>query len=260
MTMPWLRSLLSLILAAMVASVGHAQVAASATSRESGAQSRVSFRVPPRQYQKVPGDLTIYVEHSLAEGDKALSTKALRKLQQNLKEIFAVLPKGPGMQLKRIPFYLMWGERAPEGGRDSGMAYIRIGEPRNYAYLDPTWNHVIVVYSAENLMYLDSLWTKKALTHELAHAWHVANWPDRYAPMNTAFLAAKASGLYLNVSDYKGKFIPKAYALTNPLEYFAEVSAIYFVGGNYFPFNRAGLTGYDGAGKRMVRRLWAASE
>jgi hypothetical protein len=251
-----LRFLYPLILAATLASAGHAQAASSATSPESRPEPRVSFRVPPRQYQKVSSALSIYVERSLAEGDKALSANALRKLERSLHEIFALLPKEPGAKLKGIRFYLMWGERAPEGGHGSGMAYFRVGEPQNYPLLDPTWNHVIVVYSAENLMYLDSLWTKKALMHELAHAWHIYNWPERYAPINTAFLAARAGGLYLNVRDNKGKFIPKAYAITNQLEYFAEVSAMYFVGGNYFPFDRAGLARYDGAGERMVRRLW----
>jgi hypothetical protein len=31
---------------------------------------------------------------------------------------------------------------------------------------------------------------------------------------------------------------------------------MYFVGGNYFPFDRAGLAVYDPVGESMVRTLW----
>jgi hypothetical protein len=55
------------------------------------------------------------------------------------------------------------------------MGYFRKGQPLNYHYLDPRWQDVIVIYSAKNLLYLNELWTKKALMHELAHAWHIGN-------------------------------------------------------------------------------------
>jgi hypothetical protein len=151
----------------------------------------------------------------------------------------------------------MWGEDAPEGGRNSGMVYIPANAPKTRPDLDPRWNHVIVIYSARNLVYLDSVWTKKALTHEVAHAWHLINWPERYEPIYTAYVNAKTRGLYRNVTDYKGKVIREAYAVrSNQLEYFAELSAMYFVGGNYYPFDRAGIAKYDAAGERMVRTLW----
>ena len=47
-----------------------------------------------------------------------------------------------------------------------------------------------------------------------------------------------------------------AYATVNQLEYFAEVSAMYFVGGNYFPYDRDGLRVYDPKGVAMVELLW----
>jgi hypothetical protein len=223
---------------------------------EGAKPARADFRVPQRQYEKAPADLNIYVERSLAMGDASLSQDAQRKLQKNLDEIFALLPERPARRLKQLRFYLMWGTDAPEGGRPSGMSYIRNGEPTRYPYLDPAWNDVIVVYSAKNLMYLDSLWTKKALMHELAHAWHILNWPEKHRPIEGAYKAAMTRGLYRNVRDNKGKLIPNAYAARNRLEYFAELSAMYFVGGNYFPFDRAGLTEYDPIGESMVRTLW----
>ncbi len=70
------------------------------------------------------------------------------------------------------------------------MAYFRHGEPNNNPALDPRWNHVIVIYSATNFMYLDSVWSRKALMHELAHAWHILHWPEKYEPIFSAYRAA----------------------------------------------------------------------
>jgi hypothetical protein len=227
----------------------------SARAAEAIAASRVNFHTPVRQYQRAPGDLGIYLEQSLVSGDKALSDAALGKLVRSLNEIFAVLPTRSVTELRRIRFFLMW-EAAPEGGRRSGMAYIRQGEPLNHPELDPRWNHVIVIYSARNLMDLDAIWSKKALMHELAHAWHITHWPEKYPPIYTAYLTAETNRLYRNVRDTKGKLIRQAYATRNQLEYFAELSAMYFVGGDYFPFNRAGIAQYDKTGEQMVRQLW----
>ena len=63
--------------------------------------------------------------------------------------------------------------------------------------------------------------------------------------------------LYRDVQDMNGKLIPRAYATANQLEYFAELSAAYFVGINYFPYDRAGLQRYDPAGAAMVEAVWS---
>ena len=46
------------------------------------------------------------------------------------------------------------------------------------------------------------------------------------------------------------------YAAQNHLEYFAELSAMYFGGANYFPRDRAGLKAYDPEGYAIIRKLW----
>ena len=56
--------------------------------------------------------------------------------------------------------------------------------------------------------------------------------------------------------DYKNRLKSKAYAIKNNLEYFAELSAMYFVGGDYYPYEREELTLYDPDGVKMVKKLW----
>ena len=217
---------------------------------------QVNYCKPRRAYQRAGRNWAIYLEKSLVESDKILADKALLKLEKNLNEIIGILPANPARKLKELDIYLMWGKKSPNGGRAGGMSYIRPGETNNYFYLDPRWQHAIIIYSAKTLMYLDDVWTKKALMHELAHAWHISNWPQRHPPIYEAYLSAKEAGLYQNIKDYKGKDIDTAYALKNQMEYFADLSSVYFVGGNYFPFNKKGLSTYDPNAIKMLRELW----
>ena len=45
-----------------------------------------------------------------------------------------------------------------------------------------------------------------------------------------AWQNAESAGLYRNVNDVNGKLLAEGYATRNQLEYFAELSAAYFVG------------------------------
>lgn len=242
------------VLAALLTPSGWAQAM---EVSQSPSTPRVDFHSPPRDYSAIPGLAQAYAETSLVRGDPALYERASRKLSAVLPVVFAALPPHARRELASVRFYLLWGAASPQGGRPSGMRYVRRGEPSPKNGHDPRWQHVIIIYSAENLMYLDELWSRKALVHELAHAWHVTHWSDRHAPIQQAWAHAVSQGLYKDVPDHKNKVIATAYAAKNPLEYFAELSAARFVGINYHPFNAQGLKQYDPMGHDMVEALWA---
>jgi len=93
--------------------------------------------------------------------------------------------------------------------------------------------------------------------HELAHSFQLNRYPERQPDLMAAYRHALDAGLYRGVKTTKGTTIDKDYALASHLEYFAELSAIYFVGGNYFPFDRRGLENYDPPGYALVEKLWS---
>ena len=66
--------------------------------------------------------------------------------------------------------------------------------------------------------------------------------------------------LYHQVKDVDGKTLDAAYATTNQLEYFAELTCMYFTGCNYKPFNRSELKQYDPPGYAMVERFWRVGQ
>lgn len=220
----------------------------------------VNYRFPARNYRQLSGDWRIFYESNMPVLDEKLFTSASEKLLDALNRIESQLPQAAVQRLKALKIYLMWGEASPQGGEKSGMRFVRTGEPSRYPHYDPAWENAIIIYSATNLMYLSDLWTQKALTHEMAHAWHILNWPEKHPAIVKPWEQAKSQGLYQNVKDAKGQSIAQAYALKNQLEYFAELSAIYFVGGNYHPFDRAGLSVYDPGGLQMVESFWQTKQ
>lgn len=217
---------------------------------------RVDYYSVRRNYSTVSERPGVFMETGLLEKDRKLALESADKLTKTLASVMATLPDKARQELGGVRFYLLWGEASDQGGLPSGMRYVRRGEPSAKNGHDPRWENAIIIYSAKNLMFLDDLWTRKALLHELAHAWHVNHWPDRHGPILQAWNNAMQSGLYRNVRDYKGRVIFSAYARKNQLEYFAELSAAWFVGINYHPFSREELERYDPEGCRMIRELW----
>ena len=122
------------------------------------------------------------------------------------------------------------------------------------------WSNCILVHCADNYVKISNLWALKALLHELGHAHHKENWAEDQEDIKLAWQAAMDRKLYLNVRDDKGTLIAKAYASVNQLEYFAELTAIYFGRCNYAPFRRAELEKYDPIGYAMIEKMWGLSE
>ena len=97
--------------------------------------------------------------------------------------------------------------------------------------------------------------------HELAHAYH-----DRFlqggfenAEISAAYDRAKAAGIYDNVERRDGKGgvqKDQAYAMTNPMEYFAELTEAYFSTNDFFPFTRKELKTFDPVGFKLMKEIW----
>ena len=75
-----------------------------------------------------------------------------------------------------------------------------------------------------------------------------------------AFRQAQAAGSYDAVKHWTGeKFADKpakAYAMTNPMEYFAETSEAYFARNDIEPFDRAELKAKDPAVIPVLEKIW----
>lgn len=226
-----------------------------------GKKPTINFREPAREYQTVKkGRWSFEVEKQLLDEAPAVASKTLKRLQENLDEAIRSVPKPAQPILLELQWFVLYGPKSRGGGYDNGLEYCANNAPKFRPNLDERWSRCIVVHCAENYTEISNLWALKSVLHELGHAHHKENWAEGQEDIKAAWQNAIDKKLYVNVKDDKGKVIPKAYALTNQLEYFAELTAIYFGKCNYAPFNRADLKKYDPVGYAMIQKMWGLSK
>jgi hypothetical protein len=102
--------------------------------------------------------------------------------------------------------------------------------------------------------------------HELAHAFHdrvLTNGFDN-AEIKAAYDRAKFSGSYDKVERWHGDGRPntheRAYAMTNPMEYFAESTEAFFSRNDFFPFTADELKGHDPQMYQLLAKLWGVEK
>jgi hypothetical protein len=222
------------------------------------AQQAINYRQPVREYKDVRmGDMKVSVERPLQAEAPQFAAKALERLKAERTRILAALPSKASKQLRTIPFFLMYGPKAKGGGRSNGLEYFQKDAPQGHPELDRRWGDAIVIYCAQNYAQISDLWARKALLHEFAHAYHLEQWSEHQPDIQSAWEHARDSGLYRNVLDVETeKRLETGYALVNQLEYFAELSCMYFAKCNYQPSARGDLKAYDPVGYAMIRKLW----
>lgn len=94
-----------------------------------------------------------------------------------------------------------------------------------------------------------------AVLHEFAHAYHDLYLSEMESKIMDAYKAAVKSGKYEKVRHLNGGIV-RHYALTNEIEYFAELTEAYFGKNDFYPFTRKDLEEFDPIGFEMVREAW----
>jgi hypothetical protein len=223
----------------------------------------VNYRRTERKYESVKladakyGNATVSVEKQLKTDEPAVAKRALARLKAKRALALAAAPKSARERLAKVPFFLMYGPKSRGGGKGSGLVYFQKNAPAFREELDLRWGDSIVIYCAQNYVEITDLWALKALFHELAHAYQLEQWPEKQPDILQAWKHSKENRLYLNVRDVEtNKTLSSAYALTNQLEFFAELSCMYFVKCNYEPSDRSKLKAYDPVGYAMIRKMW----
>lgn len=223
-------------------------------------QTRVNYRYPERQYDKITSHWPIFIERPEKESDRIIYNKAIARLEKTLDQIFASFPQHSHGKLKTVTYYIMRGPKSSLGGESAVLRYAGHNSTKQYSLHDKRWNNAVIIYNLDNYLWLTETWNKKTITHELSHAWHHLEWGYGHQAITDTWLNSRNSGLYQAVKNSEGKVLKPAYASTNNMEYFAELSAIYFVGGDYYPFNRKELKSYDPAGYAMIQKHWQVSD
>jgi len=199
---------------------------------------------------------TLHISHALLIDDAKATSRARELLKAQLEEIVRVVPSAAVAELQKVPLWFsppypntsLRSEYHPssdwlrKNGRDPAMA-------KGVEFTN------IRIFDAETRR------MPNFALHELAHAYHDRVLPGGFnnAEIRNAYEKAKAGGKYDRVErqDSEGrKQMDRAYALTNPNEYFAESTEAFFSHNDFFPYTRDQLKLQDPIMFQLPERLW----
>ena len=97
--------------------------------------------------------------------------------------------------------------------------------------------------------------------HELSHAYHHQFLRDGFDNplVKAAYDRAMKSKIYAKVLRISGRE-EKAYAASNPMEYFAEATEAFFGTNDFYPFVRSELRRHDPAAYDLLVKQWGVDE
>lgn len=204
---------------------------------------------------------TVIVNERLLTEEKAVTEKALEILGAHLKEIVTLVPPPAVAKLREVT---LWFSPAypgvkPRAEYHPGAAWLRQNGR------DPAMVKGIEFTDIKNFE-AEARRMPNFTLHELAHAYH-----DRVLPggfdnpaIKAAFKRAKTSKTYEHVERWFGNGKPntfeRAYAITDPQEYFAELTEAYFSRNDFFPFTREELKCHDPDMAELLGKLWGATQ
>ena len=198
---------------------------------------------------------TLHISQKLLDKQPAETAKALELLRGQLAQIIKVVPPAAAGRLQKVP---LWFSPALYKGTPPRAEYHVSADWLRENHRDP-----IMEKSVEftNIAIFERECERMPVfvLHELAHAFHDQVLGYDNVEVIAAWEQAKKSGSYDNVEQWTGRLKVKgqrAYALTNPMEYFSETSEAFFGKNDFQPFDRAELKKMDPGMEALLERLW----
>jgi len=192
---------------------------------------------------------TVRVNRELLTTRGELGTRALRLLEVKLYDIARVVPERACLHLRKVPIWL---------GVDDGHAPCAEYHPSREWLAENGYNpekaRAVEIGNAARFWE----WSKQQpsmVLHELAHAYHHQVLTYEHAGIEKAYRQAVAGGAYESVLRTNGS-TERAYALTNPQEYFAEATEAFFGANDFYPFVAAELKRHDPGIVAVLEEVW----
>ena len=206
---------------------------------------------PTKDYQKQTlQGFQLFIHPEALKHEMRLA-EALKLLGEKLSALQKLLPKDRFDRLCKVPFWIEWQVR-PQGAAE---VHISAGWLKDHGY-NPDKLNGVEINNINNFI----LWTTRdqpmMVLHELAHAYHHRYLGARHAGIDAAYRQAKERHLYDEVAYVHGGKKQKAYAMTNPDEYFAELTEAYWGKNDFFPFTRDELKQHDPIGYKLMETIW----
>jgi hypothetical protein len=204
-----------------------------------------------RSERKLEGWTIRVDDRLLKEPNAALGARALRFLEGKLSDIKVVVPEDKLTRLQSVVIVL----DLTHGNLGPMQYHPSAGWLKSNGYATDLAKCVhlpraIDVATRRNIN--EQPWV---ILHELAHAYHDQVLSFDEPRIKEAYEKFKKSGRGDKSLLYNGKRV-KHYALTNPMEFFAEMTEAYFGVNDFFPFNRAELKEAEPDIHELLKHIW----
>ncbi len=196
----------------------------------------------------------VRVQREFARQQPKLYEQALAHLRHQLYQIEHRLPQPAIDRLKQVTIWLE--ENEPH--HPCAVYHPDAGWLRDHD-MNPDKARCVEISNVKNFLSwtTDQPWM---VLHEMAHAYH-----DQFlegghgnAQVAEVFQAALAGEKYSAVQRLNGK-VEKAYAASNPMEYFAESTEAFFGTNDFYPYVRSELREYDPRMYELLDKLWGTN-
>jgi len=204
----------------------------------------------------------VHISKKLLETEADDTARALAGLKKMLDETTRVVPAAAVAELKKVPLYF---SAAYQPGKSGAEFHPDAGWLRDNGR-DPAMARG-VEFSGVHDFEAEIRRMPNFALHELAHAYHDRTLTKGFgnAEIKAAYKRAKASGSYERVERSFGEgngrpnTFERAYAMTSPMEYFAETTEAYFTRNDFFPFTRDELKKHDPEMFKLLEKLWGVT-
>jgi hypothetical protein len=222
---------------------------------EIGIQQVQSESFPAEYSTRVIEGWTLHINTVLWRDEKVATETALALLRKHLAEIVRVVPAPALAKLREVQLWFSpeYPGVGPRAEYHPGADWLR-ANGRNPAMAKGVEFTNIRDFERET----DRM--PSFVLHELAHSYHDRVLGFDNKEIQAAYDRAKESKSYDHVERHLGNGRPntfeRAYAMTNPQEYFAESTEAFFGRNDFFPFTRNELKKHDPEMFKLLQRLW----
>lgn len=210
---------------------------------------------PPKPTSHTTRDIegwTVHIDDRLLMGeDEALGKRAIKAMEGQLFVITLVMPDDKLKRLRRVPIWLdrTHGKLTPAQYHPSAGWLADNGYDRMLAKC---------VHVPDAKYFAAARHQREqpcAMLHELAHAYHDQVLGFENKEVKDAWKAVVEGGRFKSVLHVDGKD-RKHYALTNQMEFFAEMTEAYFGRNDFYPFNSGELRRAEPEVFDLLAKVW----
>jgi len=196
----------------------------------------------------------VKISRKLLEKEPELTEKAMVLLKVQLEDVRKVVPPFALREIQKVPIWVSpeYPGQQPRAEYHPGAGWLRENGR------DPAMAKAVEITDTKDFE-SECKRMPMLMLHELAHAYHDRVLGFDHPEIVAAYDRAKKSGKYDKVERRFANGntrMERAYAMTNPQEYFAECSEAFFGVNDWYPYTLDQLKKHDPEVVPILEKLW----